>query len=148
MRSPWNSSLPPRIASKIGSVLSSDCWEWGACLDNKGYGRVWFESRVQQAHRVTYTLLVGPIPGGLELDHVKARGCMTRACVNPEHCEPVTRIVNISRSDSPSARNARKLECMRGHEFTISNTYVAKRERGKTERFCRECHRIKKRARC
>lgn len=142
MRSPI--CLPPRIASKISSVLPSGCWKWEAALTS-GYGVVWWEGRLQRAHRVIYTLLIGPIPEGLELDHVRDRGCMTRACVNPEHCEPVTGIVNNSRSDSISARNARKTECLRGHAFTTSNTYVAKRERGKTERFCRECHRINNR---
>ena len=50
-------------------------------------------------HRVVYEHRVGPIPKGLDLDHVKARGCRSRACVNPAHLEPVTTRVNVLRGE-------------------------------------------------
>ena len=75
----------------------------------------------------------GPIPEGLTLDHL----CRVRACVNPAHLEPVTLRENTLRSPSaPTAINARKTECLRGHAFTPENTWVHR-----SRRCCRECKR-------
>lgn len=145
--SPWfGLGLPPEIESKIGRVTESGCWEWSAAKTN-GYGVVSRGGRLQRAHRVVYEILVGPIPSAHELDHVAALGCTTRACVNPDHLEPVTGVVNNARSNSASALHARQTHCKRGHAFTPENTYVAHRERGKRERFCRTCSRGLDRAR-
>jgi len=67
--------------------------------------------------------------------------------VNPAHLEPVTGIENIRRGNSASAVHARQDCCLRGHPFTPENTYLAQRENGKRERFCRECSRARDRAR-
>jgi len=72
------------------------------------------------AHRFAYEALVGPIPEGLKLDHL----CRNRACVNPDHTEPVTDRVNTLRGFGPTAMNARATHCSEGHEFTDENTYL------------------------
>ncbi len=46
------------------------------------------------AHRFAYESLVGPVPAGLELDHL----CRVKGCVNPEHLEVVTRGENVRRA--------------------------------------------------
>lgn len=142
---PWF-GVPENVASKIrlGSPFEDlgPCWEWTAATTG-GYGVVQYDGRVQRAHRVVYEALVGPIAVGLELDHI----CRNRPCVNPAHVEPVTGVVNNSRSESASAKHARQTHCLRGHEFTAENTYVARRERGKEERFCRTCMRRRDRER-
>jgi len=87
-----------------------DCWLWRGLVDRKGYGRVTYRGRSGcQAHRVAYEMLVGPIPDGLELDHL----CRVHACINPEHLEPVTQQENRRRS--PLIRPS---HCQRGHELT------------------------------
>jgi hypothetical protein len=69
------------------------CWNWLLKVGDHGYGDTWDGSSVRKAHRVVYERLVGPVPDGLQLDHL----CRNRACVNPDHLEPVTRSVNVQR---------------------------------------------------
>lgn len=107
------SSLPERIAKKI-TVSDGGCWLWTGSIIPSGYGYVWWCNRAQRVHRVVYTLLVGPIPHGLDLDHVKARGCTSRACVNPAHLEPVTHRENVLRGSHPKAVAHRTGICVAG----------------------------------
>lgn len=91
--------------------MSSECWMWTGAT-NRGYG-IYHPHRGQRAraHRIAYELVVGSIPDGLTLDHL----CRNRACVKPAHLEPVTSRENILRGEGISARNARKTECIHGH---------------------------------
>ena len=91
------------------------CWLWLGTKTQKGYGRLIVGYRVWPAHRYAYELLVGTVPAGLQLDHL----CRNRACVNPQHLEPVTGKENTLRGFSPAAQNARKLRCKNGHPFDI-----------------------------
>ncbi|MGH1522875.1 HNH endonuclease signature motif containing protein [Leifsonia sp. L25] len=72
---------------------ASGCLLWTGPLDKDGYGVASFEGRTHRAHRLSYETYVGPIPDGMQLDHV----CETRACVRPEHLEPVTNFENTVR---------------------------------------------------
>ena len=67
-------------------VTKDYCWLWTGETATNGYGRANIDGRNQPAHRVAYEWLVGPVPDGLELDHL----CAVRNCVNPVHLEPVT----------------------------------------------------------
>jgi hypothetical protein len=122
-------------------VDQNGCWIWQRALRN-GYGVAREPAGGQgPAHRIFYERFVGPIPEGLQLDHI----CRTPACVNPEHLEPVTLQENVRRGLAPSAVNARKRFCIRGHELTEDNIYRPPREPHK--RACRECIRIRSLAR-
>jgi len=129
--------LPPRLAAKIGPLTANGCIPWMAAKTN-GYGVVQYAGTLRRAHRVIYELTRGAIEPGKELDHL----CRNRACINPDHMDPVRQAENNRRSNSRSAQHARQTHCLRGHEFTPENTYT--RSRGhKTERFCRACSRMR-----
>ena len=108
------------------------CWEWLGSKNDKGYGFIGLRSGVSApAHRVAYELHYGPVPDGLEIDHL----CRNRGCVNPDHLEAVSHRVNVLRGVSPHARNARKTHCKFGHPFDEANTGIDVRG----DRYCRIC---------
>ena len=89
---------------------SDGCWLWtGGKRSTSGYGV--FQLHLDTpygraillvaAHRLAYTLAVGPIPPGAILLH----SCDTPACVRPDHLRPGTRRENsqdmISRGRRP-----------------------------------------------
>lgn len=135
-------ALPKSVARKID--MTGDCWPWTGRIDRHGYGR-YHEAKL--AHRVVYELLVGPIPDGLQLDHLchthsDCKGgptCRHRRCVNPIHLEVVTDAENRSRGFQ-----VRKTRCVNGHPYDEQNTYL--RRDGDGRRYCRACNLIAKAA--
>lgn len=85
------------LANSIPEPMSG-CWLWLSQRDGGGYPFMCVEGRgrtrkFKKAHRLSYEEFVGKIPAGLDLDHL----CRNRACINPQHLEPVTRAVNVQR---------------------------------------------------
>ncbi len=121
-----------RFLSKV-LVDRSGCLLWTASKTTNGYG-LFASKRTKVAHRWVYEHVRGPIPKGLELDHL----CRVRHCVNPWHLEAVTHRENILRGDPPMASQARQSHCKRGHAFTPENTYTYTNKSG-SHRKCRTC---------
>lgn len=86
------SSLDEKL--KTGVSKTPQCWFWLGTTNEDGYGFIRLDGKTLAAHRVYYEHYVGPIPEGLEIDHL----CKNRSCVRPEHLEPVTHLENIRRS--------------------------------------------------
>lgn len=96
---------PAKIGAASGYVVNeiSGCWLWQDSLNPAGYGRLFDGERHLSAHRVVYEQNKGPIPEGLELDHL----CCNPRCVNPEHLEPVETAENVRRSFAARRRMVR-----------------------------------------
>ena len=119
----------------LARVDVGDCWLWTGPLTPNGYAQIQAHERRLSVHRAIWQELVGPIPDGMEIDHL----CKVRHCCNPDHLEPVTRHENIRRS-AVGANNRGKTHCPAGHPYDDTNTL---RRRGKRE--CRACDRARKR---
>lgn len=104
----------------------SGCWQWMGATGDYGYGRVSQLKKTWLSHRYTWTRLRGPIPDGLELDHL----CRNPGCVNPDHLEPVTHLENMRR-----AERVVRTTCAEGHEFDA----IMRKGNRPDGRRCRKC---------
>ena len=70
------------------------CWMWQGPRSH-GYGlfRPIKGGQKNNAHIWSHQYWVGPIPEGYQVDHL----CRVRLCVNPNHLEAVTPVVNVRR---------------------------------------------------
>ena len=119
----------------------SACWIWPGYITSYGYGVIQrYRKKSLLAHRVIYEATVGDIPNGLQIDHL----CRNRSCINPNHMEIVNARTNTLRGIGPTATNARKTHCSKGHRLMGTNLYTHK-----NRRRCRTCdvNRAKKRRR-
>ena len=109
-----------RFGAKV--AFGPGCWVWMGAKNRAGYGVFSVGKGTVLAHRFA----VGPVPDGLQLDHL----CRNRACVRPSHLEAVTGKVNMERSGP-----ARRTHCPAGHLYDAANTKWSSRG----WRQCRTC---------
>ena len=129
---PVPTSVETRFWKYVSPEPNSGCWLWTGAVQSHGYGHIHSapDRKWVRAHRLSYEMHKGPIPEGLDLDHK----CRVRSCVNPDHLEPVTRIVNLFRSPIFIGN---KTHCKHGHLFDEKNT---RRRTDRPGRICRRCH--------
>lgn len=131
----YMASISDHAYLAVKSRIEGDCLCWtGAYTD--GYGMT--SGRVEKmAHRLAYRTWVGPIPDGLELDHL----CRNRGCIWPEHLEAVTKAVNIARGNGATARHGRQTHCIHGHPLSGENLRMEAETNGRRRRRCITCFR-------
>lgn len=89
--------------------------------------------RYVRAHVFSFELHTGPVPDGLQIDHL----CRNTLCVRPSHLEAVTNKVNTDRGRAAEVNRARhlaKTHCKYGHPLAGHNLAPSK-----TQRVCRTC---------
>lgn len=123
---------------RSSQIAEDGCWEWLGSQDALGYGRIRPKGTEipRLTHRVAWEALNGPVPNGLELDHL----CRNPSCWRPDHLEPVTHAENMNRSPLFQAQmEARRAisHCPAGHPYDETNTILDKNG----GRGCRECNR-------
>lgn len=131
--------LMPRVWKRVKIDPDTGCWNWTGPTMGKGYACINWEGRSWLIHRAVYTFTVGPIPEGMELDHL----CESKVCCNPAHLEPVTTEVNSKRSPNTlAAKNAAKTHCPQGHPYDEENTkwtWMTGRRQKRLVRLCKAC---------
>lgn len=107
---------------------TGECWLWTGRTD-RDYGTFALTpNQGVRAHRWAYEHWVGPIPHGMQIDHL----CRVRSCVNPLHLRTTT-----ARENS-QYRSAQITHCPQGHPYDETNTLVSG-----GRRHCRECGRVR-----
>lgn len=129
-------TIEERVWQRV--TKTDGCWSWHGSHHEHGYGIISLEGKPRRVHRLVYEMLVGPIPEGLDLDHL----CRNRGCCNPAHLEPVTRRENLLRGDTIVAAQVARTHCPLGHEYTPDNTRI-----NNGCRSCRDCERQRDRQR-
>lgn len=80
-----------RLESKSTFIPISGCRLWFGAAVPKGYGVMFYQGKQQYAHRVSWHLVNGQIPDGLQILH----RCDVPACINPKHLFLGTQKENI-----------------------------------------------------
>jgi len=104
----YEAKVEARFWTKVDKTET--CWVWTARVTTNGYGALNYTEyndsltgegvtrRYVRAHRYSWERTHGPIPEGIEIDHI----CHNRLCVRPDHLRPATRKQNSEHRSGPT----------------------------------------------
>lgn len=98
------------------------CHVWQRTTSRDGYAHGKIGDTVRRIHIAEWEAVNGPVPEGMQLDHL----CRVRACINPEHLEPVTAKVNVQRGLN-AVIGADDVRAIRRLYPTVNQNQLAKR---------------------
>ena len=113
--------------------FETECWISTRASQPNGYTKIGYRGRTWLTHRLSWYVHREPIPDDLVIDHL----CRERACVNPDHLEPVSNRTNLLRGAGFVASQAKQTTCLRGHPLEGDNLYRPPARPNKRE--CRTC---------
>ena len=118
-----------------------DCIVWTGPLKGDGYGQVRLNGHKVYVHRVSWVAANDrDLRPGYTVDHVAARGCRSRACVNPEHLDEVTMRENARRAPvAVTTIHAAKTHCAQGHPLAGPDANLVRAQLAIGKRTCRVC---------
>lgn len=108
------------------------CHWWSGYKVGMGYGMVRYDGRDIMAHRFLWELEKGPIPDGLQIDHL----CNNPACVNIEHMRLATPREN---SLAPQSRSLARAYADRECCPKCGGPFFIQKDGNKVRRRCRAC---------
>lgn len=142
-RTPNPNEIPPAVGARAITSFyfesPTGCHVSTYSAGSHGYSQVgWQLPRAEgekpkitatTAHRAAWTLVYGPIPEGMTIDHM----CKTKRCVNVEHLRMLSNFENARRT---SGRDWPLGQCINGHP----NSELRDPEGG-GKRYCAACRR-------
>lgn len=122
-----------RFWANVRKFRSGDCWTWEGAAGKAGrYGVLKVNGLQVYAHRFSFELHHGPMPGGMFVDHV----CHNTLCVNPDHLRLATQAEN---QRNLKGANTLSRSGVRGVTLTREGrwrAYVTHNRRVHTALFC------------
>lgn len=115
-RKPEADRFWPKVNKNGKLILKTRCWEWTGSQNGVGYGQFRYgaEGKRGYAHRFSYELHKGPIPGGVDLLH----HCDNPPCVNPNHLE--------AGGDSGNRKDSRNKDRLASAKLLVEEVRVIK----------------------